>query len=83
MTPGGDHVAQVDTEQVEDIAEHVELFAAIGTKLKPRTWVKNHESQACDRGKLKLKVVVLHDDSEEIHMTQAGRFTVEDLVTSA
>ena len=45
----------------------------IGTKIKPRKWVKKHESQACDRYKLKLKVVVLHDDSEQIHMTQSGR----------
>ena len=37
MTPGGDHVARVDTEQVEDIDENVELLAAIGTKVKPRT----------------------------------------------
>ena len=34
MTPGGDYIARVDTEQVEDIAENVELFAAIGTKVK-------------------------------------------------
>ena len=40
---GEDHVARVDTEQVKDIAENVELFAAIGTKVKPRTWVKKHE----------------------------------------
>ena len=29
VTPGGDHVARIDTEQVEDINENVELFAAI------------------------------------------------------
>ena len=52
MTPGEDHVARVDTEQVEDIDENVELFAAIGTKVKPRSWVKKHESQACNRDKL-------------------------------
>ena len=34
VTPGEDHVARVDTEQVEDIDENVELFAAIGTKIK-------------------------------------------------
>ena len=78
MTPGGDHVAKVDTEQVEDIDENVELFAAIGTKVKPRTWVKKYESQACDRDKLKLKVIVLHDSSEEVHMTQPDRFAAED-----
>jgi len=43
VTPGGDHVARVDTKQVEDIDENVELFAAIGTKVKPRTWVKKHD----------------------------------------
>jgi len=69
VTPGGDHVASFDTEQVEDIDENVELFAAIGTKVKPRKWVKKHESQVCGRDKLKLKVVVLHDGSKEVHMT--------------
>ena len=38
VTPGGDHVARIDTEQAEDIDENVELFATIGTKLK-------HESE--------------------------------------
>ena len=61
---------QVKTQsQVEDIAEDVELFAAIGTKVKPRLWGKKHESQACDRDKLKLKAVVLHNGREEVHMT--------------
>jgi len=83
VTLGGDHVARVDTEQVEDIDENVELFAAIGTKVKPRTWVKKHESQACDRDKLKLKAVVLHDGNEEVHMTQPDRFASEDSGTSA
>jgi len=59
------------------------LFAAIGTKVKPRTWAKKHESQACDHDKLKLKVVVLHDGSEEVHMTQPDRFASEDSVTGA
>ena len=36
-TSGGDHVASFDVEQVEDIDENVELFAAIGTKVKPRS----------------------------------------------
>ena len=40
VTPGGDHIAMVDTQQVEDIDENVELFAAIGTKIKPQKWVK-------------------------------------------
>ena len=80
VTPGGDHVVRADVEQVEDIDENVELFAAIGTKVKPHTWVKKHESQACDRDKLKLKDVVLHDGSEEVHMTQPDRFAAEDSV---
>ena len=56
VTPGGDHIASFDVEQVKDIDENVELFSAIGTKVKPRKWVKKHESQACDSDKLKLKV---------------------------
>ena len=83
VTPGGDHVASFDAEQVENIDENVELFTAIGTKIKPRKWVNKHESQACDRDKLKLKAVVLHDGSEEIHMTQPGQFAAEDSVTGA
>ena len=83
VTPGGDHIARVDTEQVEDIDENVKLFAAIRTKIKPRKWVKKHESQACDRDKLKLKVIFLHDGSEEVHMTQPDRFAAEDSGASA
>jgi len=83
MTPGGDHVAKFDAEQVEDIDENVELFAAIGTKIKPWKWVKKHESQACDRDKLNLKTVVLHDGSKEVHKTQPIWFAAEDLVTGA
>ena len=74
VTPGGDHEAKVDAEQVEDIAKDVELFAAIGTKVEPRLWGRNHESQACNRGKLKMKAVVLHDGREEVHLTQSDRF---------
>ena len=44
MTPGEDHVASFDFEQVEDINENVKLFAVIGTKINPRKWVKKHES---------------------------------------
>jgi len=58
------------------------LFAAIGTKVKPRLWGKKHESQACDHDKLKLKAVVLHDGREEIHMTQSDRFAAADPGTS-
>ena len=74
VTPGGDHVASFDVEQVEDIDKNVKLFAATETKIKLQKWVKKHESQACDHDKLKLKVIVLHNGSEEIHMTQPVRF---------
>ena len=40
VTPGGDHVAALNVEQVEYIDEDVELFAAIGTKMNSRKWVK-------------------------------------------
>ena len=83
MTPSKNHVAIFYVEHVEDINKNVKLFVVIGTKIKPRKWVKKHESQACDRDKLKLKVVVLHDDSKEVHMTQPDRFIVEDSVTGA
>jgi len=82
VTPGGDHAASFDVEQVEDIDENVELFAAIGTKIKSQKWVKKHESQVGDRDKLQLKVV-LHDGSKEVHMTQLVRFAAENLVTGA
>ena len=79
---GGDHVASFDAEQVEDIDENVELFAAIGSKIKPRKQVKKHESQVGERDKLKLKAVILHDGiGKEVHMTQLVRFAAEDLVT--
>jgi len=45
--------------------------------------VKKHESQACDRDKLKLNAVVLHDGSDEIHMTQLDRFAAENSITGA
>ena len=45
--------------------------------------MKKHESQVFDREKLKLKAVVLHDGSEEVHMTQLGQFAAEDSVISA
>ena len=83
VTTGGDHETKVDAEQDEDIVENVELFAAIGTKVKPRLWGKKHESQVCDRDKLKLKAVVLHDGREDVHMTQSDRFTAADTGTSA
>ena len=76
-------MASFDVEQVEDIDENVELFADIGIKIKPRKWVKKHESQAYDRNKLKLKAVVLHDSNKEVHMTQSARFAAENSVTGA
>ena len=83
VIPGGDHVAMIDTEKVEDINKNIELFAAIGTKIKPRKSVKKHESQACDHDKLKLKAVILHDGCEEVHMTQPDRFAADDSGTNA
>ena len=83
MTPSEDYVASFDNEQVEDIDQNVELFTAIGTGVKPHSWVKKHETQACDRDKLKLKAVVLHDGSKEVHMTQSDRFAAADPGTSA
>ena len=83
MTPGGDHVARVDTEQVEDIDENIKLFAAIGTNINLQKLMKKHESQVGKRDKLKLKVI-LHDGiGKEVHMTQLVRFAAEDLVTVA
>ena len=35
VTPSRDRVASFDAEQVEDIDKNVELFAVIGTKIKP------------------------------------------------
>ena len=83
VTPDGDHVASFDAEQVEYIDENVKLFAAIGTKIKPRKWAKKYESQVGDRNKLKLKAVVLYDGSKKVHMTQPVRFATEDSVTGA
>jgi len=84
VTPSGDHVANFDAEQIEDINENVELFAAIRTKIKPRKWMKKHESQVGERDKLKLKVIVLHDDiGKELHMTQSVRCAAKDLDTVA
>jgi len=54
MSPGRDHVAVMDTKQVE-------LVAAKRTNLNPRRWVKKRESRIGELDKLKLKVVVLHD----------------------
>jgi len=49
VTPSGDLVDSFNAEQIEDIDETVKVFAAIGTKIKSRKWVKKHESQVCDR----------------------------------
>ena len=83
VTPGGVHDTKGDAEQVDDIAEDVELFAAIGTKGKPLSWLKKHGFQACDIDKLKLKAVVLHDGREEVHMTQSDRFAAANRGASA
>ena len=42
---------------------------------------KKAESQVGDRDKLKLKVVVFHVCSKEVHMTQPVWFAAEDSVT--
>ena len=81
MTPGGDQVDSFDAEQVEDIDENVELFTAIGTKVKSRKWVMKYESQVGNRDN--LKVVALYDGSKEVHMTQPVRFAAKDSVTGA
>ena len=84
VTLGGDHIASFDAEQVEDIDENVELFAAIETKINSKRWVKKHESQVGERNKLKLKAVVLHDGiGKEVHMSQPVRFIAKDLNTVA
>ena len=52
--------------------------------MNSRKWVKKHESQVCERDKLKLKAIVLHDGiGKEVHMIQPVRFAAEDLVTVA
>ena len=66
-----DHVVSFDAEQVADNDENIKIFAATGTKIKPRKLVKKHESQVSDRDK---KVVVLHDDNKEVHITQPVQF---------
>ena len=45
--------------------------------------MKKHESQVGDLDKLKLKVIVLHNGSKEVHMTQTVQFVVEDSATGA
>ena len=52
VTPGGYHDTKGDAEQVDDIVEDVELFAAIGTKVKPRLW-------ACGERSMNLKLVIV------------------------
>ena len=84
VTPGGDRVAALDVEHVEDIDEDVKLFTPIGTKINRRKWVKKHESQVGEHNKLKLKVVVLYDGiGKKIHMAQLVWFIAADLVTIA
>jgi len=52
VTPGGDHMANFDADQVEDIDENVKFFAAIGTKINLRKWMKKHESQVGEHEKV-------------------------------
>ena len=66
MTPGRDHVASFDAEQVEDIDENVKLFAAIGTKTKPRKWMKKHD--------LKLVTAISSSSRSLFTMTVVRRF---------
>ena len=73
----------MNAELIEDINENIKLFTAIGTKINARKWVKKHEFQVFDRDKLKLKAIVLKDDSKEVHMTQPDRFAAENSVTGA
>ena len=82
MTLGGDYIASFDAEQVENIDENIELFAAIGIKINSRKWVKKHESQVGEHDKLKFKAVVLHDGiGKEVHMTQLIGFVAIDSVS--
>jgi len=84
VIPDREHVANFDIEQVEDIDENVELFTALGTKVKLQRWVKKPKSQVGDRGKFKLKVVVMYDSIvKEVHMTQPVWFAAKDLITIA
>ena len=39
VTPGRDHIASFNAEQVEDVDENVKFFAAIGTKINSRKLV--------------------------------------------
>ena len=73
VTSGGDHVVMIDTE-------HIELFAAKETKMNSQKWVKKHESQISEINQLKLKTV-LHNDRDEIHMTQSVGFVVADSIS--
>ena len=74
VTPGGDHVTLLDTEHVENVVP----IAARRAKLNPRKWVmKKRGSHVSELDqKLKLMIVVLHDDRvvDEIHFTQSTGF---------
>ena len=69
VAPGGDHIAVLDTEQVD-------LSAVKGTKKNLQHWVmKKRGSQVGEPNQLKLKVVGLYDGiGKKIHMTQLVRF---------
>ena len=81
MTQGGDHVASLVAEHVEE--KVVNLIAFKRTKKNPQKWVvKNRGSQVGEFDQLKLKTVLLHDDlDKEIHMTQPIGFVPADLIS--
>jgi len=56
------------------------VFAAIRTKMNSQKWVKKHESQISEINQLKLKTV-LHNDRDEIHMTQLVGFSAANLIS--
>ena len=67
VTLGGDRVAVLDVEHVE---EKIDLFAAIRAKMNPQKWVKKNEPQVGELDQLNLKITVLHGDRDkEVHMT--------------
>jgi len=68
ISPGGDHVAVLDAEQVEQI----DLITAKRTKKNSQKWVgKKREFQVDNLDQLKLKTVILYNDYDcKIYMTQ-------------
>ena len=76
VTLGGDQVASLDAEQIE---ENVDLVAMEGTKKNPQKLiVKKRGSQIGESDQLKLNVVILHDViGKEIHKTHPVVFTAD------